>query len=463
VRITLLTAVVEPTWEAPLVAAVERHGLGLAVVRRCVDLADLLAAAGAGYARAALVSADLPRLDRTAVERLRGLGLVVIGLVTPGDLPSAERLARLGVGAVLPGDAAPKEVAALIRSAVDADEAAKANARASASARDAAPGTTGLGAPGSLTRPVPKPPDPDYPTTPPARGTIVAVWGPTGAPGRTTLALNLASELAVLGHRPVLVDADPYGGTVSQRLGLLEDAPGLAAAARAANLGRLDLAQLAGCMREVEVAGRGVLRVLTGILRPQRWPELSAAALGAVLGALPELAAVTVVDCGFCLEGDEELAFDLPAPRRNAATLAALSAADRVLAVGTGDPVGLARLLRGLGDLKEGFPAARPEVVVNRVRAGVIPGDAAAEIRAVLERYGGIVPMALLPEDGAAADAALARGRVLVEVAPRSPLRLGVATVAGALAPPDAPAAPGSPQRWRPRRRGGQHAPDRVS
>ena len=43
-------------------------------------------------------------------------------------------------------------------------------------------------------------------------GRLVAVWGPTGAPGRTTVATYLACELAGLGVSTVLADADTYGG-----------------------------------------------------------------------------------------------------------------------------------------------------------------------------------------------------------------------------------------------------------
>ena len=35
-----------------------------------------------------------------------------------------------------------------------------------------------------------------------------------------------------------------------------------------------------------------------------------------------------MVDCGFCLEADEEISFDTVAPRRNGATLAMLADAD---------------------------------------------------------------------------------------------------------------------------------------
>ena len=62
--VPLLAAVSGASWEAAVVAALEGGEDGIAVVRRCVDLADLLAAAAAGTGRAALVSADLRRLDR---------------------------------------------------------------------------------------------------------------------------------------------------------------------------------------------------------------------------------------------------------------------------------------------------------------------------------------------------------------------------------------------------------------
>jgi hypothetical protein len=41
------------------------------------------------------------------------------------------------------------------------------------------------------------------------------VWGPTGGPGRTTVAVNLAFEAAAIGGEVLLVDADTYGGAVA--------------------------------------------------------------------------------------------------------------------------------------------------------------------------------------------------------------------------------------------------------
>ena len=66
--VPVLTAVSDARWEADLVSALGGSEHGVTVVRRCVDLADLLAAAASGLARAVVLSADLRRLDRDAVE-----------------------------------------------------------------------------------------------------------------------------------------------------------------------------------------------------------------------------------------------------------------------------------------------------------------------------------------------------------------------------------------------------------
>src|SRR6188472_2292977 len=113
------------------------------------------------------------------------------------------------------------------------------------------------------------------------------------------------------------------------------------------------------------------------------WPELRPSAIGAVLTAARELAPVTIVDCGFAIEADEEISFDTMAPRRNGATLAALADADILLAVGSCDPAGLERLIRGLAELAEALPEAAPRVMLNRCRPSVGSTD---EAEAALDR-----------------------------------------------------------------------------
>ena len=259
--------------------------------------------------------------------------------------------------------------------------------------------------------------------------------GRPARPGRTTVAVNVAAELAASGVPTLLADADVYGGVVAQVLGFLDEAPGLAAATRLANNGQLDLAALAA----VAPQAAPNLRVLTGISRADRWPELRPAALEQVWLLCRSLAAVTVVDLGFCLEQDEELSFDTAAPRRNGATLATLDAADTVLAVGAADPVGMQRLVRGLTQLARG--RAR-----SLAAGGAQPGPprcgrrgARGQLAEALERYAGVRDPAYVPEDRESLDAALLQARALHEVDPGSKARVALAGIAAGLVGRPAP------------------------
>jgi Flp pilus assembly CpaE family ATPase len=263
------------------------------------------------------------------------------------------------------------------------------------------------------------------------RGSVVVVWGPGGAPGRTSLAIALAGELAATGVSVALADADTHGAAVAPSLGLLDEAPGFAAACRLAGTGSLTTAEL----DRVASTHRAGFRVLTGIGRPARWPELTAERVAGVLDAVRAWAGLTIVDVGASLEQDEELVSDVAAPRRNAATIEALRRADRVVAVGAADPVGLARLLRGHAELLEHVTPDRVTVVINKLRSGAIGLDPAGQVRSTLERFGGVAPAHLVPWDPAGFDAALLSGRSLGEVAPRSAARAVIRKLATDLAP----------------------------
>ncbi|PPL20162.1 AAA family ATPase [Microterricola pindariensis] len=272
----------------------------------------------------------------------------------------------------------------------------------------------------------PGPPEP-RPAQPVAGrgGTVIVVWGPAGAPGRTTVAVNIAAEIAALGRSVVLADADSYGGSVAPVLGLLDESPGFAAACRLGGGGGLNRAELER-VAERYPAPPGALWVLTGIGRAERWPELGAEKVAATIEACRDWVEYTVVDIGFCLERDEEIASDLFAPRRNAAAVAALAAADHVVAVGLADPVGMSRFLRGFAALPEYAPTASLSVVINRVRASAIGLDPHGQVRQTLRRFGGIEQATLLPHELNALDTAVLEGRTLRDAAPRSAVLAGI-------------------------------------
>jgi MinD-like ATPase involved in chromosome partitioning or flagellar assembly len=394
----VLVALTGSALESSVVMALHSDRAGVHIVRRCVDVADLVAAAATGRAVAALVAGDLPHLDADVVAALRASGVEPLGVAADDSAATVNRLHRIGIAAVLVADGSA-DLAVQVVECLERRDVAE---------QPAAAPDTGEGIPAGL-------------------GEVVAVWGPAGAPGRTTVAVGLATELAALGQPTLLVDADVYGGAVAQHLAMLDDVSGLLAAARNAKAGVLDPAALAAHCRTV-----GPARVLTGLPRPDRWPELSPAAMSAVLASARALCAYVVVDCGFSLESDEELMFDTAAPRRNGATLCVLEQADRVLALGAADPVGLSRLARGVVDLTAAVPGCRPTVVVNRMRASL--GWSAGEATAMIERFTGRSPGVVLPDDRAACDKALVHGRTLAEAAPTSALRGALRDLAADLA-----------------------------
>lgn len=394
----VLVAAAGADWEAEALEQLAAGAPDVVLARRCVDLAELLATAGTGVASVALVSVTLPGLDGDSISSLRAAGVGVLVVAAPHELldGDAERMRRLGVDHLL----VSTELGSLLETVADV------GAEPSPGPEPTSPG----------------PPQPwlEGPDAAP-QGRVLAVWGPAGAPGRTTVAVGLAAEVADQGRDVLLVDADPYGGTVGQHLGVLDEASGLLGAARAANAGQAD--RLAGFARQVNPC----LRVLTGLPRPDRWAEVRPAAFADVVEEAARLVSLVVIDVGFSLEGDPVDPFGSSAPQRNQMTLAALERADEVLVVGAADPVGLARLARGLVELREVVPGLRPRVVVNRTRSSL--GWSDREIQGMVEGFVTPLGVHFLPDDRAAADRALMAGESLTEGG-ESPLRTAMAAVA---------------------------------
>jgi MinD-like ATPase involved in chromosome partitioning or flagellar assembly len=371
---------------------------GHTVVARCSGADELAARLGASDAEAVLVEASPQYLNARVVAGCDSLG---IRLVVAASSPEQHRHAR-ALGVVDAIDGAPAWHAPV--PVPDTAQAAAASTVLEAETTD-------------LHR---------TPVAPrPQRGAVIAVWGPAGAPGRTSLAIALAAELAATGLTVALADADTHAASVDPALGLLDEAPGFAAACRLAGTGALTVAEFERVAEWCRSGSTGFW-VLTGLGRPSRWPELTASRVEGVVAAARDWVDVLVVDTASDLEHDEELTSDIAAPRRNAATVAALRAADDVVAVASADPIGLTRYLRGRADLLEVAPDARVTTVVNKVRSSAIGLNPRAQIAQTLARFGGISEPVLIPWDPAAFDAALLGGRPLPDAAPRSPARVAI-------------------------------------
>jgi MinD-like ATPase involved in chromosome partitioning or flagellar assembly len=387
-------------WESQVLGLVGAES-GMVVLKRCVDVDEALATGTSGQADAAVVAFDAPGLDPTAVDLLHRQGLRVVA-IGPDDEAGRTRASRIGVDVLVGRDDLHLLTGAL---------------------RDGADGSTYDG---------PAPDDTDdtdvsaRPAVGGSPGRSLVVWGPAGAPGRTTLAVALAAALAGRGQRTTLVDADPYGGSVAQQLGVLDEVSGLLSAARLTGDGALE-ARLATVQRSLGER----LTVVTGLPRADRWVEVRAGVVEHLVEALGTLGHV-VVDTGFGLEDDRS--GDLVArPGRNQLTLGALEVADEVLVVGTADPIGLSRLARGLVDLREVSPGASVRVVVNRMRPTL--GWSERDITGMVEGFARLVGVHFLPDDRAAADCALTAGSSIVDVG-ESDLAEALRALTDAVVPP---------------------------
>ncbi len=520
----VLTAGGGHAWEPEVVAALDRPGMPLSVVRRCADIADVLAFASTGQAAACLLAADLRRLDSESVQQLAAFGVLVVAVHGSDDDRAPTRLDRIGVAAMVADEAGSAALIAAVCDALrggaeaadrwsasrgladprwalpealpdgvgeatqssgaapsgaapsgaapsgaapsgaapsgaapsgadhaelwpagqrghghsDADRrtgAGRIRRRRSRAADDAAPATGHADSArsarprhGSGDRKARRDAGIDpLPAGSAARpGLALAIWGPGGAPGRSTVAMGIADQVAAAGRSVLLIDADVYGGILASAYGLLDESPGIAGACRLAAGGRLDAEELAALCWSVG----DHLSLLTGIARADRWPEVRPSAIPAVLTVARQIAEVVVVDCAAVLETDEEISFDTMAPRRNGATLAVLDEADVVLVVGSADPPGMERLVRGLAELAAATRGPSPRVVLNRVRrTAASVGDLVAAVR----RFAALEPVAFLPEDREACDRAWQRGITLSAVAPRSALTVELARLSRAL------------------------------
>ncbi|WP_134739572.1 hypothetical protein [Nocardioides sp. 503] len=394
--IVVLVVASGAAWESAALGLLTEHR-DIVVLKRCVDVDDLVASASAGQADVAVLGLDTPGLDVAVVEHLRRYAVRPVAVVPAQALePGRLRAARIGIAALVADDDLDALPDAVLSS-------------------EPPPGV--------------EPSEPllvGEPSSPAVGGRVLAVWGPAGAPGRTTVAAGLAAELARRRLRTVLVDADPYGGCVAQQLGILDEVSGLLSAARLATAGLLEER-----FPSVQRAVGPHLSVVTGLPRADRWVEVRPGALEHLLDVAREQAEV-VVDTGFSLEEDPGQDFG-SRPARNQLTLAALDAADEVLVVGSADPVGLSRLARALVDVREQTAGAPVRVVVNRMRPSL--GWSEKDIAGMVGGFTRLAGLHFLPDDRPAVDRALVAGRTLVESGD-SPLLRALGALADAVTAP---------------------------
>jgi len=376
------TALTDAAAESAIVHAVNDSPGAATVVRRCRDIVELRAVAATSQIDVAVVDGGLRGLDRDVVTALAATGVRCIVVADQGD----DALRAMGASAVID------------RGLTGLDAALRGE---------------GIG----VTTPVVAPSDLCAPS-----GRIVAVWGPAGAPGRTTVAIELAAALTRRRQDVLLIDADTVGPSVAQQLGLIDDTSGFAAAVRNAARGRLDPVGLSG----LAVSVPGGPRVLVGLPAADRWTELRPASVDALLQCARGTVTWTVVDVGFGVEGSDLDWADPGAPVRYGASRATLATADVLVCVGRPDPIGLTRFLRGLPEVRDLAPTAHQLVALNQLRSSA----QARRVREVMAEESVLSVAVELPEDVGGVAGAVARGVSVCEHSPSSPFVAGVDNLA---------------------------------
>ena len=253
-------------------------------------------------------------------------------------------------------------------------------------------------------------------------GKIVTVWGTHGAPGRSTIAFNLAALAAQQGQQVCLIDADTYAPSLDALMALEDTGSGLAILCSDADRAQLDEKKAGAIMERVPLKN-GTFDFLSGITSSSRGPEVRARAFAEVLEWLKHRYDLVICDVAAPIEVDEELTFDGPAPRRNAATLTALACSDRVIALGEADVIGLPRLINLAREVQARPDLFAPETDVqywlNRSRREAAGFNPEAKMRDNWARYLSIPLAGVIPYERKVMDRLRRNGEALLEVAPR--------------------------------------------
>lgn len=466
--------------DTEILTLLEEHARILKVVRRCADLVELEAAAEVGVAQIGVLSGNDPDCDTHYIERLHKAGMAVLLLQdhTPaGEAIGTQSLMDLGADLLAPAHDPAAIVRALLSLARPPSEgqsrkAAEENLQnARESLADAADDATELDqggdrfAPPSGNGPDPTPPEAaalaDSPGSSertevgsthmdgdhaqgaqpdnaepsplsvsdrawlnsahhrPQRGSVIAVWGTSGAPGRTTTAIHLAAALqrqpGVPRLKVILIDADTYAPSVAHALGMGTDVCSLSAIARYVARGELHAEHIEHALQQSDEG----ISVITGLSSPHRWREAAPSTLTQCIRAARECADYVIVDVASgTLDPLEE--FGRFYAGRDEGIAAVLNAADIVALVARSDAEGLHRLMYSVEWFRTHITGPQLRIVANMVceeRAGSRP---AQSITQALSPYLPGEDISLIAEDPNILKAQL-QGTSLLTPHPSSP------------------------------------------
>ncbi|AOZ72475.1 hypothetical protein BK816_03505 [Boudabousia tangfeifanii] len=168
---------------------------------------------------------------------------------------------------------------------------------------------------------------------------VIAMRSAMGAPGKTTLAVNLAYLLGKLDYSVLYIDADLLSPCGNLFLGASPSWAGLALACRLASRGRLTEKNFQELLHPMGDNAQ----FLSGINSAERWPEITVSDLEAVLKTAKQMFDYVVIDTHSQLVYSENQQMMIETDPRDEISSFIMQAADLVITVISADPIGISR------------------------------------------------------------------------------------------------------------------------
>ncbi len=379
---SIAAAIGREPWEAALITELTNPSSGLHVARRCVDAIDVVAVALSGLVEVVVVGPRLPRLDRDLLEQIESSGTHVVGVHALHDDVNATRLRAFGIDHIV---------------AIDASSAASSAQHLAALAGEL-----------RLSRqPLPMAESPQRAAS---NGHVTVVIGPTGAPGRSTVAMNVATHWSQRGLSTILIDADTDTPVLAAALGVLTDDSGLARAARTALEPVDDSLLLDRALTPIAAQ----LSLMSGSAAMVGSEAIRRPAIERVVSTAAQHVERVVIDTAAWTSARAQVHGS--AEGQLLRTLIAL--ADSLVVVGAADPIGLVRLLGLLSSLEFDAMQAQHVLILNQARASAL-GGAEADVARILAEHVPLPRHFVVPFDQGAADVAVLKGQALLSAAPK--------------------------------------------
>lgn len=259
----------------------------------------------------------------------------------------------------------------------------------------------------------------------------IAIFSGSGSPGRSTIAINLASELVLAGRRVLLIDLDTLSSSIALNLGLSETPAGLAAVLRLVDQQRLTRAELSRLTVALDL-GRAELHFLPGLSSPSRWEEVSPERLEQFLYQISDQFDFIVFDLPQASYSAARLAHPalVAATDRDGLLRAVLSNCRRLVSLSGADPIAAKRFLQAQELLVELGRTGDQLVVVNRFRSAALGSNAKDELEQSYLSLAKLRIDVFIPDEPDNFDRALRNGLPLALIKRSSPARMAIRQLA---------------------------------